>query len=146
MSQRLDLTGYRHPRGRLTALNYSHNHDKQGSVWDCICDCGARKQVAASSVKSGRTLSCGCLRQSQRAAKATKHQAFGGSKSVQEWAQDPRCKINAYLLWERLRSGWEVETAIATPPRKARKPEEQTSGTPKRRGIPLKELLLGRTA
>jgi hypothetical protein len=45
--------------GRLTAIarlgKEGHN-----TYWDCLCDCGGKKRVNISSLKSGHTKSCGC--------------------------------------------------------------------------------------
>ena len=35
-------------------------------VWECICDCGNTIFVARSSLKSGNTKSCGCLRKEKK--------------------------------------------------------------------------------
>jgi hypothetical protein len=43
--------------------------------------------------------------------------AFGESKTVAEWAQDPRCAVNKYTLRQRIVAyGWGAEQAIVTPP------------------------------
>lgn len=55
-----DLTGQRF--GRLVALDYKSSHDKQHLVWRCKCDCGNETFVASSSLVTGTTKSCGCLR------------------------------------------------------------------------------------
>ncbi len=31
-------------------------------MWDCLCDCGKRSRVDGSSLRTGRTQSCGCKR------------------------------------------------------------------------------------
>lgn len=41
--------------------------------------------------------------------------AFGETKCVQAWSEDPRCSICARNLGDRLRKGWDVETAITHP-------------------------------
>jgi hypothetical protein len=41
---------------RLTVLSYA-GHAK----WRCVCDCGAEKVTAGSSLRQGLTRSCGCL-------------------------------------------------------------------------------------
>ena len=52
-----DLTGQRF--GRLTVIEKS---DKKGDnvFWICRCDCGNIKTINGSSLRSGRTKSCGC--------------------------------------------------------------------------------------
>jgi hypothetical protein len=39
----------------------------------------------------------------------------GESKTVSEWARDPRCKVPQSILRSRLDSGWKLEKALATP-------------------------------
>jgi hypothetical protein len=42
--------------------------------------------------------------------------AFGETKTIAEWAEDPRCRATAFAIKDRLRSlGWEAEAAITTP-------------------------------
>jgi hypothetical protein len=123
----------------LTVVKYSHSSSIGGSIWDCICDCGEPVQALGYLVKEGRLLSCGCLRKEIRKAQAEKYQAFGESKTLAEWELDPRCKVAEPPLRSRLRSGWDVETAITTPSR--RKVGGKPKGYKKPR-VPLKELLL----
>lgn len=59
----MDITGYKHPRGRLTAVE-PHRAEVDGWRWWCNCDCGnpERKSVKIGDLRSGQTKSCGCLR------------------------------------------------------------------------------------
>lgn len=59
MSAPQDLTGQRFTR--LVVVSREGFKDGQ-SAWAVICDCGARKVVPYSSLKYGRTKSCGCIR------------------------------------------------------------------------------------
>lgn len=54
-----DLTGVRF--GRLVAIERLRHSSSMRWVWRCKCDCGQENFVPANSLKSGRTLSCGCL-------------------------------------------------------------------------------------
>lgn len=47
------------------------------SKWWCRCDCGTEKEVHGSSLLSGTSLSCGCLRAEELSERSTTH---GGSK------------------------------------------------------------------
>ena len=58
MSEVVDKTGQRF--GRLVVLNRLENRDGQ-VIWECQCDCGARKAVLSNNLRSGGTRSCGCL-------------------------------------------------------------------------------------
>lgn len=54
----IDISGRRY--GRLVVV--SRGRKGQGrSYWLCRCDCGAEKEIAASTLKNGNTKSCGCL-------------------------------------------------------------------------------------
>lgn len=59
MSNLKDITGQKY--GRLTVLNYAGN-DKHGkAMWLCECECGNKCTVYGTSLRRGRTKSCGCL-------------------------------------------------------------------------------------
>lgn len=47
---------------KLVALYPLKERKNTHSVWHCICDCGKEIDVVASSLKSGNTQSCGCLK------------------------------------------------------------------------------------
>ncbi len=41
--------------------------------------------------------------------------AWGETKLVSEWGQDPRCPVNEFCIYKRLKRGWEEERAVITP-------------------------------
>lgn len=57
--KKIDLTGQRF--GRLVVVKESEHRIKGNITWECLCDCGNRKDVIGKSLKSGNTKSCGCL-------------------------------------------------------------------------------------
>lgn len=58
--KRSDISGHRF--GRLVAQQYVFD-DKNGKpCWSFLCDCGNEKILPTTSVQSGRTQSCGCIR------------------------------------------------------------------------------------
>ena len=57
MIKRQDLSGQRF--GKLTVLEFAFTRKKH-SYWRCICDCGNETVVECSSLKSGKSTSCGC--------------------------------------------------------------------------------------
>ena len=57
-SPRVDLTGQRF--GRWVVVSFAGSNRWRGSLWDVICDCGARRTVLGESLKSGASVSCGC--------------------------------------------------------------------------------------
>ena len=60
----IDLTGKKF--GRWTVLGRAEDKiEKNGhhrTMWHCVCECGTEKDVSGSSLRSGGTLSCGCLK------------------------------------------------------------------------------------
>jgi len=43
------------------------------SVWICLCECGSTKIVRSTSLRSGESKSCGCLRKELNIKRYTKH-------------------------------------------------------------------------
>ena len=61
MRQMIDMTNQRF--GRLVAKSFIHGRLASGEsrvYWKCKCDCGNACTVAAGSLRSGNTKSCGC--------------------------------------------------------------------------------------
>lgn len=56
----IDLTNQKF--NRLTALQPTNKRVNCSVVWKCLCDCGNICEVAAISLRKGRTKSCGCLK------------------------------------------------------------------------------------
>lgn len=59
MSQVNDIRGLRF--GKLIVLEFDKVVNTN-ALWICLCDCGVKKSIHATSLKSGSTKSCGCLR------------------------------------------------------------------------------------
>lgn len=47
--------------GRLTVVGYIGSSPSKGARWLCICECGGETISRSNSLKSGHTMSCGCL-------------------------------------------------------------------------------------
>jgi hypothetical protein len=60
----LDLIGKRF--GLLTVLERVIKEDNNDSYWKCMCECGNTCIVTGSNLKSGRTVSCGCVNDKKR--------------------------------------------------------------------------------
>lgn len=88
MGKFVDLTSIR--VGRLTILHRGKNISKQPS-WVCLCDCGNELQVVASSLKSARTRSCGCLRAEISKKTMTTHGMTNSSEYSIWSAMKKRC-------------------------------------------------------
>jgi hypothetical protein len=62
-SKPIDIVGQRF--GNLTVLKLSNERSGDGNIkWECLCDCGNIVNVQTTSLKSGNTVSCGCLKES----------------------------------------------------------------------------------
>jgi len=66
----IDLSGKRF--GRLTVVARAKNLGKR-TRWQCVCDCGKRAEVLASSLITGTTRSCGCYKADQTSKANTTH-------------------------------------------------------------------------
>lgn len=75
----IDLTGKQF--GHLVVLRKS-GHSGGKAVWECLCECGVVKHIRGVHLRSGRQVSCGCLK-SQRATehKTTHGHSVGGKVS-----------------------------------------------------------------
>jgi hypothetical protein len=83
--------------GRLTAKGLTGKKTRSGALlWQFTCDCGKATEATAGSVKSGNTLSCGCLRVDDIVKRFTKHgHASEGnySPTYNSWyAMTQRCR------------------------------------------------------
>lgn len=54
----IDISGKRY--GRLVATIATGRDKNRHVIWECVCDCGNVKNIAATSLVQGYTLSCGC--------------------------------------------------------------------------------------
>lgn len=57
--QKLDLTGQRY--NKLTVLGPAENIGSR-TAWLCRCDCGREVVIKSVRLRSGRAVSCGCMR------------------------------------------------------------------------------------
>lgn len=80
-SRSIDLTGK--VFGSLSVISYSHSR-KGHAIWMCACECGITKNILGHSLRSGATLSCGCVGAAHRRASATKYGA-GRTKEAGVW-------------------------------------------------------------
>lgn len=60
MAKRYNLIGQRF--GRLVVVSREESDNGKYKVWRCKCDCGNETKVKTYVLTSGRTRSCGCLR------------------------------------------------------------------------------------
>ena len=55
-----DLTGMKF--GKLTVINRMGSNKHNAALWLCKCECGTEKIISSSSLLSGQSNSCGCLK------------------------------------------------------------------------------------
>lgn len=79
MPAKLNLIGQKF--GRLTVISEAPRSKNRLSRWDCLCSCGARVSVLTSSLRSGETKSCGCLKKELVAKKNRQNSTHGDSKT-----------------------------------------------------------------
>jgi len=84
MGKFINLTGDRF--GRLT-VRHRDNSGRKDAKWVCECDCGKLKSAMAYNLKSGATLSCGCLRKEATSARCKTHgqSPATGKSASPEW-------------------------------------------------------------
>lgn len=75
---RIDLTGQQF--GDWSVVGFSHKVAAY-SYWECRCKCGTTKSVIASSLRSGKSQSCGCWK------KGTGRHHGHGTPIYGVWAQ-----------------------------------------------------------
>ena len=59
--------------GRLVVIERIENTTYNKAQFKCKCDCGNYKNVAAKSLRNGRTKSCGCLLSEKSTQRVTRH-------------------------------------------------------------------------
>lgn len=55
----IDLTGKKY--GKLTVVKRDGTDSQRNITWLCECECGNQKVIRGNNLKSGNTLSCGCV-------------------------------------------------------------------------------------
>lgn len=82
--ERKDWTGRRF--GRLTVASF-HDQQNRHSRWLCLCDCGTERIVLIDNLKSGNTISCGCVREEHNKRVWTKHgHSAANTPEYESWA------------------------------------------------------------
>lgn len=78
---RINLTGKKFCR--LTAVKLIEEHGKRVH-YECVCDCGNTTKSSAGNLRSGRALSCGCLR-ADRTREARRKHGMTGTVIYRVW-------------------------------------------------------------
>lgn len=95
----IDLTGQKF--GRLTVIRLSNKKQKKILLWECECDCGGLNTTTAAALKTGNTLSCGCVKKDLLIKRNTKH-GFSNTRIYEIWqgmikrCTNPNCLAYPY--------------------------------------------------
>ena len=103
MSKLIDLTGQRF--GRLLVLERSKApQTRKEAYWYCKCDCGSYTTVSGYHLRSGKTLSCGCLAREKTSLRHTQNEVGNkyGKLTVIEYAGRNTGTQNGGALWKCL--------------------------------------------
>jgi hypothetical protein len=77
-----DLTGKRF--NKLTVVGKVGTNKYRHILWECQCSCGNTTKTIGTSLKSGKTKSCGCIKHEYKPTHTTKHGKFG-TKIYRTW-------------------------------------------------------------
>ena len=66
-----DRTGDKH--GRLTVISHVGKDHRNKHLWLCLCECGNEKVVVSDNLSSGKSNSCGCLKDEVLARKGNQY-------------------------------------------------------------------------
>ncbi|MGC7872605.1 hypothetical protein ACPUYX_13880 [Desulfosporosinus sp. SYSU MS00001] len=90
MGKFVDITG--HKFGRLTVRVRAPNDIHNKAMWQCECDCGEVVIVCGTSLRTGKTSSCGCLNREMTSAWNRSHQNNYGDGNTR-----------LYRIWKSIR-------------------------------------------
>lgn len=91
-----DLVGQKF--NRLTVIKEVGISGRGSILWECLCDCGNIINVAASSLQSGNTKSCGCLQVQKATATLTEVNSKRGNIGATPLNKHIRSLLQ-YKIW-----------------------------------------------
>lgn len=81
-----DITGRRYGRWTVIKFHDAVRYTRATVIrWLCSCDCGTEKIVQGQSLKNGKSVSCGCVRNEAVRQRMTKHGMYKSSEYA-AWA------------------------------------------------------------
>lgn len=108
----VDITGQRF--GRLLAVEQCAKINGR-LAWRCRCDCGDEARVSSNSLRTGKTRSCGCVRQEQSRENVKRTQLVPHGRLKHGLRVGGEQASSEYLawrsMWERVEGRCPVETA-----------------------------------
>lgn len=71
------------------------------AMWECHCDCGSQVTLAGYHLRSGSTVSCGCVRRVKASNRALKH-GLSKTREYKIWISiRNRCRHPKYKVYKR---------------------------------------------
>lgn len=86
---------------RWTVKYFVGQNSNGAAIWHCICDCGTEKDLTVSTIQSGQSKSCGCLKSEVTAKRNTIH-GMSKTRLYNEWTgmkdrcYNPNCEFYSY--------------------------------------------------
>lgn len=78
-SRRIDIVGNKY--NRWTVISYAGKNRHGNVMWECKCECGTVKAVMGSSLKGGKSKSCGCYNVERAIEQGKKNKKHGMSRN-----------------------------------------------------------------
>ncbi len=94
----IDIIGNRY--GKLTVVSRSSDKVGRDILWLCQCDCGNKSKNTKGNLKSGRVISCGCLKKEGN----NKSHMMSKTRQYYIWAFEG--------FWEDMRDGYKDNLTI----------------------------------
>ena len=95
-----DLTGQKF--GRLTVIERKESDKHKNVLWLCKCECGNEKVIRSSDLKSGKIVSCGCLRSEKNSEKMKE-------QMKKQWQDEDYRKMKSEKAKEQMQKQWQDE-------------------------------------
>lgn len=85
-----DLTGKKFDK--WSVIKASGRNGSGNVMWLCECECGTRREVVGSNLRTGKSRSCGCLSEEMTSKRAKIHGMYGTRFYIIWNAMKNRCK------------------------------------------------------
>lgn len=104
MGKKVEMQGQRF--GRLTVTHEVGRSIHRQTIWHCVCDCGREKDIIGPSLRSGKTVSCGCAQ----------IENINRFRPVRPQSPDTwRSRESEYRVWQQMRQRCQNPNSPAFP-------------------------------
>lgn len=99
--------------GRLKVIKKTDMRKGGNIVWECICECGNKTLVNTSSLNSGNTKSCGCLRRDE-GNENLREGFYDGTRICSFDAKTRKDNTSGYkgVCWNKNLQKWQAEIKL----------------------------------